>query len=144
MLRSLLVRGESEDFEKLSPVMKVLVGETWRTWQWVETNAWMLASLMAMAQVDGGLGLYSSDTGVDFNKSPSWSTHKSDNLIVNNLGDSQGALVRHGRSMDSFTSLVLLLAIFVVGVTTGLLWKVNQKNGGIGCAVLILEGVSSR
>ncbi|XP_024385907.1 uncharacterized protein [Physcomitrium patens] len=126
MFRSLSMRVGSQDFEKLPPMVKALIREAWRTWRWAGENAWMLSSMMAMAQLSEDVGLYSSDSGIDFNKSPSWS-QEPDDLCGKIRGGNQGTLVFRGRGMDNISSLLSWFMIFVVGVTTGLFWRATQK-----------------
>ena len=112
MLRALVLRSDL----KLSPVMKAVVGEAWRTWRWAETNAWLLASLMALAHANGEAGFYSTDGGIDLNRSPQLQAE----LNFPHRNRTMGVESAVG-------SLFSLLFIFVVGVTTGLWWKANQK-----------------
>lgn len=80
------MRVGSQDFEKLPPMVKALIREAWRTWRWAGENAWMLSSMMAMAQLSEDVGLYSSDSGIDFNKSPSWSQEPDDLCEIRKIG----------------------------------------------------------
>lgn len=124
--RSLFVRIGSQDFEKLPPMVKALLREAWRTCQWAGVNAWMLSSMMAMAQLSEDAGLYNSDSGIDSNNSPSWSQEQ-DHLCGKSRGDNQGTLVYCGRNMDNISNLFSWFMIFVFGVTTGLYWRATQK-----------------
>lgn len=110
MLRTVILRSDL----KLSPVMRALIGEAWRTWRWAETNFWLLANLMAMAHVNGEASFFSTDGGIESSTSP--------------LSSDKLELKHRGRAMDSVVgSLFSLFFIFIVGVTTGLWWKANQK-----------------
>jgi serine/threonine protein kinase len=114
MQRTVILRSDL----KLSPVMRALIGEAWRTWRWTEANAWLLASLMAMAHANGEAGFYSTDGNIDSSK-------LAGDLEVKNLN-----LAHRSGAMgveSAFGSLFSLFFIFIVGVTTGLWWKASQK-----------------
>lgn len=89
-----------------------------------------------MAHVNGEATLNSRDTGMDSNYSPVWpQPHKL---------EAEGFLASQWRGMGAEVvgSLFSLLCIFIVGVTTGLCWKANQRgvpDGSMGREIVVVD-----
>lgn len=121
-LSGMQISWSLQEKSQLPEVMRIVLKETWLTWRWVETNVWILGSLLAMALVDGAPQIYSDN--IDCNISPvGYARHPSIGLqpeVQKVLARSMGA--------DTLGTLMSLFWFCLgLGVSTGIWWKTYQK-----------------